>query len=233
MTGAFQAGVGVMNMFGVESEASMEMLTKMQNVMAITSGFQAIDDGLKAFKRLGLAIKSSALFQKLFTKSKVQDTAATVAHTAAVGGETAATTAGTAASWSFNASLLANPIMWVVAGIMAAVAAIGVLIYWLGKEEDAQFDFNAELERTLQLQADLEFSQSEEMMQARGATEREIMDQRIKDANTNLKNADALVDELSAVEGKRNEQQAKYQEALDNQKKYADEFKKVGSAFRR
>ena len=66
MTGAFQAGAGIMNMFGVESEASMEMIAKMQNVMAITQGFQAIDDGMKAFKRLGIAIKATTVFQKLF-----------------------------------------------------------------------------------------------------------------------------------------------------------------------
>jgi hypothetical protein len=66
MTGAFQAGAGIMNMFGVESEASMEMLAKMQNVMAITQGFQAINDGIKGFKRLGIAIKSSTAAQKLF-----------------------------------------------------------------------------------------------------------------------------------------------------------------------
>lgn len=42
------------------------MIAKMQNVMAITQGFQAIDDGMKAFKRLGLAIKATTVFQKLF-----------------------------------------------------------------------------------------------------------------------------------------------------------------------
>lgn len=83
MTGAFQAGAGIMNMFGVESEASMEMLAKMQNVMAITQGFQAIDDGIKGFKRLGIAIKSSTAAQKLFgdmqlvsaTKTKILELA--------------------------------------------------------------------------------------------------------------------------------------------------------------
>ena len=44
-----------------------------------------------------------------------------------------------AASWLVNASLLANPIMWVVLGVMALVAVLGTLIYyweevstWLG-----------------------------------------------------------------------------------------------------
>lgn len=83
MTGAFQVGAGIMNMFGVESETSMEMLAKMQNVMAITQGFQAIDDGIKGFKRLGIAIKSSTAAQKLFgdmqlvsaTKTKILELA--------------------------------------------------------------------------------------------------------------------------------------------------------------
>ena len=77
MTGAFQAGVGIMNMFGVESEASMEMIAKMQNVMAITQGFKAIDEGIKGFKRLGLAIKSTTVFQKLFGDAQVVSAAKT------------------------------------------------------------------------------------------------------------------------------------------------------------
>lgn len=231
MTGAFQASAGVMNMFGVESEASMEMIAKMQNVMAITQGFQAIDDGAKAFKRLGNAIKASALFNKLFIKTTVESTAATTANAAAQIVGSKATDVGTKSVWKFNTALLANPIMWVVAGIVAAVAAIGALIVATNKVEYAQADFNAELEKTKRLQEDLEISQSEEiqLMQARGATEREIMDQRIKDANTNLNNANALVDELMAIEGTRNEEQQKvYDEALANQKKYAAEFRQVG-----
>src|SRR5574344_1338450 len=77
MTGAFQAGAGIMNMFGVESEASMEMIAKMQNVMAITQGFQAIDDGIDAFKRLGNSIKSSTVFQKLFGDAQLVSAAKT------------------------------------------------------------------------------------------------------------------------------------------------------------
>ena len=231
MTGAFQAGAGIMNMFGVESEASMKVLQEMQNVMAITQGFQAIDDGIKAFGRLGNAIKASALFNKLFIKTTVESTAATTANATAQIVGSKATDAGTKSVWKFNTALLANPVMWLVAGVVALVAGIGALIVATNKVEYAQADFNAELEKTKRLQEDLEISQSEEiqLMVARGATEREIMDQRIKDANTNLKNANELVDKLTAVEGTRNEeQQKKYDEALANQKKYAAEFRQVG-----
>ena len=55
----FQAAQATMNLFGIENEAVLESLEKMQNLMAITQAIPALDDGVKAFKRLGLAIKSA------------------------------------------------------------------------------------------------------------------------------------------------------------------------------
>ena len=55
----FQAAKATMNLFGIENEAVLESLEKMQNLMAITQAIPALDDGVKAFKRLGLAIKSA------------------------------------------------------------------------------------------------------------------------------------------------------------------------------
>ena len=55
----FQAAKATMNLFGVENEAVLESLEKMQNLMAITQAIPALDDGVKAFKRLGLVIKSA------------------------------------------------------------------------------------------------------------------------------------------------------------------------------
>ena len=40
------------------------------------------------------------------------------------------TWAVTAATWAFNAALWANPLTWIVAGVLAAVVAIGLLIYY-------------------------------------------------------------------------------------------------------
>lgn len=55
----FQAAKATMNLFGIENEAVLESLEKMQNLMAITQAIPALDDGVKAFKRLGTAIKSA------------------------------------------------------------------------------------------------------------------------------------------------------------------------------
>ncbi|GIA74498.1 phage-related tail protein [Vibrio cholerae] len=40
------------------------------------------------------------------------------------------TIAMTAATWLFNAALWANPITWIIAGIVTLVAAVGAMIYW-------------------------------------------------------------------------------------------------------
>ncbi|HAS6054721.1 TPA: phage tail tape measure protein [Vibrio vulnificus] len=40
------------------------------------------------------------------------------------------TIAMTAATWLFNAALWANPITWIIASIVALVAAVGAMIYW-------------------------------------------------------------------------------------------------------
>ncbi|MBF4296846.1 phage tail tape measure protein, partial [Vibrio anguillarum] len=40
------------------------------------------------------------------------------------------TLAMTAATWLMNTAMWANPITWVIAGIIALVAAVGAMIYW-------------------------------------------------------------------------------------------------------
>ena len=61
LVAGFQAAKATMNLFGIENEAVLESLEKMQNLMAITQAIPALDDGVKAFKRLGLAIKSATV----------------------------------------------------------------------------------------------------------------------------------------------------------------------------
>ena len=60
LVAGFQAAKATLNLFGIENEAVLESLEKMQNLMAITQAIPALDDGVKAFKRLGLAIKAAA-----------------------------------------------------------------------------------------------------------------------------------------------------------------------------
>ena len=66
LVAGFQAAKATMNLFGVENEAVLESLEKMQNLMAITQAIPALDDGVKAFKRLSLAIKTATIGMNRF-----------------------------------------------------------------------------------------------------------------------------------------------------------------------
>lgn len=56
--------------------------------------------------------------------NKIKDTASTVASTIAKGVSTAATNVATAAQWLWNTAVLANPLLALIAGLVAAGAAI-------------------------------------------------------------------------------------------------------------
>ena len=57
MVAGFQAAKATLNLFGIENENVIKSLQTMQNLMAITQALPSIDNGVKAFKRLTLAIK--------------------------------------------------------------------------------------------------------------------------------------------------------------------------------
>lgn len=59
MVAGFQAAKAVMNLFGIENEEVVKSLQKMQNLMAISQALPAIDNAIKAYKRLGLAIQAT------------------------------------------------------------------------------------------------------------------------------------------------------------------------------
>lgn len=71
LVAGFQAAQATMNLFGVENETVIKSLEKMQNLMAITQAIPALDDGIKGFKRLGLAIKGATAGMSGFKKALI------------------------------------------------------------------------------------------------------------------------------------------------------------------
>lgn len=62
VTGGMTAATGAMSMFGIESEGTVKAMAKMQNLMGITQGLQAMGDGgVKAFKALKTGIGSAKI----------------------------------------------------------------------------------------------------------------------------------------------------------------------------
>ena len=59
MVAGFQSATAVMNLFGVENEDVLKSLQKMQQLMSLTQALPAIDKGVKAFKKMTIAIQGA------------------------------------------------------------------------------------------------------------------------------------------------------------------------------
>lgn len=145
ITGAFQAAQGAINLMGIESEATTEMIAKMQNVMAITEGLKAISEGIESFGKLKDSVQGASIMAKLFgTETK--------AMTVATNAQTVATTGATVATNTFKKALIAT-------GIGAFVVLIGTLISkWedlkeaLGFTTKEQEEYNKKIEEQKQIE---------------------------------------------------------------------------------
>lgn len=60
LVGGLQAAKAAMGLFGIENEEVLQSLQKMQQLMAITQALPSIDNGIKAFKRLKIAIQGAS-----------------------------------------------------------------------------------------------------------------------------------------------------------------------------
>lgn len=146
VAGGFAAVQGGMALFGNESEDVQKTLLKVQSAMALSQGLQSIGESVDSFKQLGAVVKSSYTSLLAFITGKqaqaVVETEVAVAAgaaTVAIGAETAVVEGATVAQWSWNAALLANPVVAIIAGIVALIAAG----YGLMKMLDSSSETNA------------------------------------------------------------------------------------------
>lgn len=153
IAGAFNAATSAAALLGGESEELQQAFLKVQAALAVLNGVQQVANVLNKDSAANVVIR--AALQKLLNKEKTKEvaltgasTAATVAETAAKGASATATTAATAATWSFNAALLANPVMLIVAGVAALVAGLAYLFSALSKNAEEQRNFNGIMEET-------------------------------------------------------------------------------------
>ena len=223
-----QGAVGAMALFGVESEETQKMLLKVQAASAFAEGIKGVVGLGDSFKNLQLVLGQTAIGQKLVT----------------------------AGQWLWNAAMTANPIGLIIAGIAALVGAFALLstssedaaldqerLNELEKQGAERVDkYVAGIEKknaVLNKASDFEI----QLLKAKGATEDEILEaekQRDEKRRLQLMYLKGFRGELNAAESaellaltqKQTLASAKIQgdskkEAIANQKKYAEEQKKI------
>lgn len=111
ITGGFSVATGVMNLFGVENEATMKNLVKMQALLSITSGLASLNTAMRSFSGL------KAVFGDLFKSTKTASDAVSELNMA---NNTASNSAGTLAKES---TVIASNLAGVGAATNAAANA--------------------------------------------------------------------------------------------------------------
>ena len=67
ISGAITAATGALSLFGIENEEAQKKITAtMTSLLGITEGLSKMDDGIKAFKRLTIAVNSSSKAMGVF-----------------------------------------------------------------------------------------------------------------------------------------------------------------------
>jgi hypothetical protein len=109
VTSAFELGIGAMGAMGVESEKVQEALLKVQSASAIAQGFQGIRESVSSFMALGVAIRSSAVAQKVLNVAMKAN----------------------------PIGLIITAITALIAGITALIMNFEAITNWLGITDDA------------------------------------------------------------------------------------------------
>lgn len=199
---------------GIESEALDKTMNAIMGTMAVLNSLQQIQNALQ---------KQSALVRGIdAAKTWLQNTALG-AHMAAMTASTAATGGATVATWAWNAALYANPLMWLIGIIVAAVAAVYGLIKAFSfftsdseKRKEMLKEEAAALEELHKLN-----EKAVEMAAARGASQEEQMKMTID----NLKaEQDAWEAHFDKIANEYDEDDDEYKEALDRKKQAHEDF---------
>jgi len=214
---------GAASLFGGEQEKLNALMQKTVALIAIAQAAQTAADFTKQ-NAIGI-----------FLKQKTSEIALRVKEALTIGSVTAATTAETTAKTGLNAvqrvmvalqtawnkAVMAAPIGWIIAGIAALVAVVIELKNAFGDSVREQERFNAQVKATsdaLRI-VDEDIGFEIDLLRAREASEKEIMDVTRKGINEKLA---LMAKEIQLYEAKK-ELTDEDREAL--RKLYDDEFK--------
>lgn len=250
LVGTFNAATSAMALLGGESEELQQAFLKVQAAMALLQGVQQVMTVLDKRSAANVVIRTAAI--KLLNKVKGQQAAMETATTATTTGDTAAQNANTIATKMstvaikakdvamkiLNKTILANPVMWLVAGLAALAAGLMAIVSHSKKAAEAQRNFSGELERTRKINSQLanDSDFAARMAEAEGKGWREVLAIQRESAQKQLSNADNLIENMHEKQRKAkgklsDDEKAALQEALDMQKEANDALLKLNKDY--
>lgn len=195
----------------VQTMAMVEGITK-----AVTGGIEAYSSGVKVLNALSAR---GATIQSVLAAITGTQAAASGATATAMAGQAAATGAATTASNALNVSLLANPILLIVAGITAAVAALAYFSEETETAEQANEKLNASIDRQTEIldRKNEKLIRSAEnavrLAEAEGKSEEEILQLKLESLR---KEEDARIRNMQQYEFNIQDRTQMYKRALED-----------------
>lgn len=217
----FDAWTNILDKAGLKNKEVEQTMSQM--MVVITAAGTALKI-YNAFQKES-AVYATALQVKtmLLNTSLGKYIASRVATTTAEAAGTVATGAASTATSIFNAVLYANPLVWLIGVIVAAVAAIYGLVkaflFFTSSSEEQKKALEAEAKQLEQLQEQMELTRAR--MEALGKTSEEIANQTIKDNSTIYNSYVAYFEKIAQ---QYDEDEDKYKEALEAKNKAFEDY---------
>lgn len=226
ITASYGLLISTMQAFGIENDAVVEGIQKLQAVQTALNSLNALSNSLLDNSTMSYKLYHTVL-QAVGLEKKVS-VASTTALTAAETAETAATTAGTVANTSFAASLWAilSPLLLITAAVAVAVAGF----YGLVAAYEALFGPTAEetaaMEAEVQKMQELNDKTQEniEIMKAKGANDAQVLQQSLQMYSENVTALAAHVEKCKEFYG---EDSDEYKNAVEKKKEAEKELQKL------
>lgn len=150
MASGFQAAMGVVTLFGGDTEELQQTFIKLQAVMSIATGLKGFAGFIKYTNTASASLKAfiakvtlSAKAVKADTKEKTKDTLATKGLDTAQKGAAGSTNLLTAGFHKLTAAMAANPIGLIIVALTALIAIISKVVSGNKAAKESQDKWNA------------------------------------------------------------------------------------------
>lgn len=188
LAGTFNAATSAMALLGGESEELQQAFLKVQATMALLQGTQQVLTTLNKKSAANIVVRTALI--KLLNKAKKQQAVSEIETTETTTGDTVAQTTNTIATKAstvaikaknvamkiLNKTILANPVMWLVAGLATLVAGITYYIKKTKEAKDSTDEWNKAMDRLGNRRTILsrEMEHEVRMAEAQGKTWQEV-----------------------------------------------------------